>query len=245
VVRVRLALTLIALALGASACAATDADRHRARGANGVDRATPTPASDDRRATARARPARRPPATTRVGWRDSQALGLPHAGRLVRGVRLPAEGTTFFTWDPVRHTSPNRGWRRYGTDRLVRVVLRILREYAAAHPRAPRVGVGDLSRPRGGDFGPRFGLPGHVSHQNGLDVDVYYPREDGRERAPRGAQDVDRRLAQALVNLFARAGADLVFVGPNTGLTGAPRIVQPLARHDNHLHVRLPRDSAG
>ena len=180
-----------------------------------------------------------------VQWRESRALGLPHAGRLVRGVQLPAEGQTFFTWDPIRRTSPNRGWRRYGTDRLVRVVLRVLRAYDAAHPRAPRVGIGDLSRPRGGDFGARFGLPGHVSHQNGLDVDVYYPRLDDRERAPAGAWQVDRRLAQTLVDLFVRAGADLVFVGPNTGLRGPRGVVQELAHHDNHLHVRLPSRPRG
>jgi murein endopeptidase len=174
-----------------------------------------------------------------VRWRESRAVGLPHSGALVRGVQLPAEGETFFTWDPLRHTSPNRGWRRHGTDRLVRVVLRVLRDYAAAHPLAPRVGIGDLSRPRGGDFGPRFGLPGHVSHQNGLDVDVYYPRLDGHERAPKGASEIERRLSQALVDLFVRAGADVVFVGPNTGLRGPGAVVQELTHHDNHLHVRL------
>ena len=52
--------------------------------------------------------------------------------------------------------------------------------------------IGDLSRPHGGDFGPRFGYIGHASHQNGLDVDVYYPRADGRELAPRDAREIDR-----------------------------------------------------
>jgi murein endopeptidase len=100
--------------------------------------------------------------------------------------------------------------------------------------------VGDLSRPRGGDFGPRFGYIGHVSHQNGLDVDVYYPRADGRELAPRYASQIDRALSQELVNRFLAAGADVIFVGPNTGLAGPPEAVQALVHHDNHLHVRLP-----
>ena len=121
------------------------------------------------------------------------------------------------------------------------MTLKVIRDYRAAHPGAPRVGVGDLSRPRGGDFGPRFGLPGHVSHQNGLDVDVYYPRKDRRERPPRTAAQVDRRLAQDLVDRFVRAGASVVFVGPNVRLTGPPEIVQVLAHHDNHLHLRIPR----
>ena len=116
----------------------------------------------------------------------------------------------------------------------------MIADYARAHPEAPRVGIGDLSRPRGGNFGPRFGGPGHASHQNGLDADVYYPRLDRRERPPRHPSEVDRRLAQALVDGFVAAGAKFVFVGPRTGLRGPRRVVQVLPRyHDNHLHVRI------
>jgi murein endopeptidase len=175
-----------------------------------------------------------------VLWHDSVAVGSQTAGRLEQGVRLPAEGRTFFTWDPVLRRSPNRPWRRWGTDGLVRVVLGVARDYRVAHPRGARMAVGDLSRPRGGDFGPRFGYIGHASHQNGLDVDVYYPRADGRERAPRDASEIDRALSQELVDRFLAAGAELIFVGPNTGLARPAGRVQALVQHDNHLHVRLP-----
>jgi murein endopeptidase len=174
------------------------------------------------------------PRAPAIAWRHSLPLGTPGDGRLVRGVRLPAEGDHFFTWDPVLRRSPNRSWRRWGTDRLVRVVLRVTREFALAHPRATRIGVGDLSLPHGGYFGPK-----HATHQNGLDVDVYYPRLDGRERPPELVSEIDLRLAQELVDRFVRAGADLVYVGPNTPLTGPPGVVIPLWNHDNHLHVRI------
>ena len=118
----------------------------------------------------------------------------------------------------------------------------MLAEHRRAHPEAPRVLVGDLSRPLGGDFGPRYGGLGHASHQNGLDVDVYYPRRDRRERAPRRASQIDVRLAQDLVDRFVRAGAVYVFVDPGLGLRGPPRIVQELVHHHDHLHVRLPAD---
>jgi murein endopeptidase len=169
-----------------------------------------------------------------IRWRDSVAVGSPAAGRLVRGVRLPREAADFFTWDPLLHRVPNRAGRRWGTDRLVRVVLRVLREYARAHPRAPRVGIGDLSRPRGGPFGPK-----HASHQNGLDADVYYPRLDHRERPPRRVGQIDLWLAQELVRRFVRAGAEIVYVGPSTGLRGPAGVVRVLWNHDNHLHVRI------
>jgi murein endopeptidase len=181
-----------------------------------------------------------PPAFPRVRWRQSRTLGSPSAGSLANGVQLPATGRDFFTWDPVRKTRPNRPWRRFGTDDAVRRVLRVLRQHRRAHKAAPRVGIGDISRPHGGDFGPRFGSPGHSTHQNGLDVDLYYPRRDRRERAPIRVSQIDRRLAQDLVDRFIAAGAEKVLVGPATGLRGPSEIVVPLINHDNHLHVRFP-----
>jgi murein endopeptidase len=179
------------------------------------------------------------PAAASIVWRRSVAVGLPWDGRLARGVRLPARGAHFSTWDPVLRRRPDRPWRRYGTAALVRLLLRVLRGYAAAHPHAPPVLVGDLSRPHGGDFGPRFGSIGHVSHQNGRDADVYYPRRDRRPLAPRRVGQVDLRLAQDLVDRFVAAGAQLVFVGPATGLHGPAGVLEVLAHHDDHLHVRI------
>jgi len=206
-----------------------------------LERGTPPVAAapPDPPAEAVARPAPPKPAYEPIRWRRSRALGRPDAGRLVDGVRLPAEGRVFFTWDPVYKRSPNRPWRRWGTDRLVRTTLRVLREFAAEHPHAPRIGVGDLSRPHGGDFGRRFGPIGHASHQNGIDVDVYYPRLDRRERSPRSPSQVDRRLAQDLVDRFLAAGARVIYVGPHLDLKGPRKRVVPLVYHDDHLHVRL------
>ena len=82
---------------------------------------TPGPA----RALATPRP--RPPRPG-IRWRRSRSLGTWAGGRLVRGVRLPAESRDFFTWDPVLNRRPDRQWRRFGTDRLVRLL----------HPRDPR-----------------------------------------------------------------------------------------------------------
>ena len=173
----------------------------------------------------------------------SRSLGLPWAGSLAGGVSLAPQSEHHFTWDSVRKRSPSREWRRYGNARLVRTTLGVFAEYAAAHPGAPRVGVGDLSRPHGGDFSARYGGIGHASHQNGLDVDVYYPRRDRRELPPRFPRQIDRPLAQDLVDRFVAAGAAKVFVGPNTGLRGPPAVVEVLpSHHDNHLHVRLPGD---
>jgi murein endopeptidase len=188
-------------------------------------------------------PDRAEPAATkapRIEWRQSSAVGLPESGRLVGGVRLPAEGRAYFTWDPVLKRQPDRDWRRWGTDELVRTTLEVVREFRHGHPGAPRVGIGDLSLPRGGYFGPEVsGGIGHATHQNGLDVDVYYPRRDRRERPAEEVDQVDVRLAQELVDLFVEAGATTIYVGPNLPLTGPPGVVTPLINHDNHLHARI------
>jgi murein endopeptidase len=174
------------------------------------------------------------------------ALGLaallapaPGEARLRDAVQLPAESFDYVSWDPVLKRSPNRGWRRWGTTKLVETTELVLRGYRDAHPDAPRVLVGDLSRRRGGWFGARYGGLGHASHRTGLDVDVYYPRRDRRERAARRPDQVDRVLAQDLVDRFVGAGAIKVYVGRRVRLSGRRSVVTPLVHHDDHLHVRL------
>ena len=174
-----------------------------------------------------------------IAWRESRALGRPFAGRLVRGVQLPAEGRDFWTYDWGTRESPNRPWRRWGTDRLVRLVLAVLADYRAEHPDAPRVGIADLSRTHGGNFGAQFGGLGHASHQNGLDVDILYPRIDRVERHPYHPALVDDALSQELVDRFVAAGAVYVFTGPSLSLRGPSRVVVKLAHHDEHMHVRI------
>ena len=237
-----IARTLVAALLVAGCAAAValaaDSEREPAAEPEGVPNArahpAPTPPPDDGQAV-------EGPADPPIAWRASVARGLPYSGgRLVRGIKLPAAGRDYFTWDPVRRRSPNRWWRRWGTDALLRTLLKVVREYRVDHPDAPRVGIGDLSRPRGGWFGRQYGGLGHASHQNGLDVDVYYPRRDGLQRRPRTPEQVDRELAQDLVDRFVDAGAQKVFVGPSLRLKGPRRVVSALVHHDDHLHVRLP-----
>jgi murein endopeptidase len=175
-----------------------------------------------------------------IAWRHSRAIGKPYAGRLVDGVQLPAEGRDFWTYDFVLRGSPNRPWRRWGTDRLIRTLLGVLAEYRAANPEAPRVGVADLSRPHGGPFGREFGGLGHMSHQNGLDVDIMYPRVDGLERRAHTPAMVDQRRSQDLVDRFLDAGAVNLYTGPRLDLRGPRKVVVKLAHHDDHLHVRVP-----
>ena len=176
-----------------------------------------------------------------VQWHHSVAVGSVGAGSLRHGVQLPASGPTWFTWDPVLKRSPDRRWRRWATAHTISATIHVLNEFHRRHPQAPPVGVGDLSLPEGGYFGPEVGGGiGHATHQNGLDVDVYYPRLDHRLKPPTRVDQVNVARSQELVDMFVAAGARIVYVGPNLPLTGPPDIVHPLVNHDNHLHASFP-----
>ena len=168
-----------------------------------------------------------------IVWRDSISLGLPYHGRLIDGVQLPAQSPLWTTWDPALDRVPDRGYRRYGSAKLIHLLLSVAQAYHDDNPDAPRLVIGDLSRHGGGP------LDEHVSHQNGLDVDVYYPRLDGLELAPTTIEQVDIALSRDLLRRFVAANAEFVFVGPHLPLRGPAGVVEPLAAHDNHMHVRI------
>jgi len=170
-----------------------------------------------------------------VEWNGATSIGLQYAGSLVDGTQFPVEGPDWVTWNPVTDSVPNLPGRLHGHERTIRALVSVLAAFRAAHVDAPRVVVGDMSFRSGGR------MDQHVSHQNGLDVDVYYPRLDRRTSAPTSTGQIDRRLAQDLLDRFVRAGAKIVFVGYATGLHGASGVVVPYPNHENHMHVRFPQ----
>jgi penicillin-insensitive murein endopeptidase len=175
-----------------------------------------------------------------VHWNRATSVGLPYRGRLIDGTQLPVSGPDWITWNPVKDSAPNAPNRLYGNERTIRAVIVVAQAYRAVHPDAARVVVGDISRKGGGPMWDE-----HVSHQNGLDVDVYFPRLDRRLRAPRTRSQIDVRLAQDLVDRFVAAGAQKIFVGYSTGVGGPAGVVVPYTGHDFHMHVRFPPPTAG
>jgi hypothetical protein len=169
-----------------------------------------------------------------IDWRRATSHGLPYSGSLSAGTQLPVVGPDWVTWNPVEDSVPNEPRRLYGHERTIRTVISAISTYRAANPDAPRVVVGDISFQSGGP------MELHRSHQNGLDVDLYYPRLDGSLRPPRTSRQIDRKLAQDLLDRFVAAGAQIVFVGYSTGLRGRREVVEPYPNHEDHMHVRFP-----
>lgn len=113
-------------------------------------------------------------------WLDEQPLStvyppvhLPELGPpacthhgIVDPVQLPTRPDLFVRWDP------SRSW---GSGYLVDTVVTVAEHMALFAPDADPLMVGDMSRKGGG------WMPGHRSHQNGLDVDLGLYFGDGRQ----------------------------------------------------------------
>jgi penicillin-insensitive murein endopeptidase len=181
----------------------------------------------------------------------ARVIGSPTNGCLAGAARLPEEGPGF---QAVR-VARNRHW---GHPSLVAFVQDFAR--AAQADGFPDLWIGDLAQPRGG---PMPSL--HVSHQSGLDVDVWLDLRE-KPRVPAALREnldipslvrpdereVDRARFTArhaaLIRLAAeRSEVDRLLVHHAIKRElcalspGAPwlRRVRPWRGHDSHMHIRL------
>jgi len=177
-----------------------------------------------------------------------RAIGQPGAGCLQGALALPLRGPGWMVVHPERH-------REFGHP----VLLTYLRELAS-RARREKLGllcVGDLGQPRGGP------LPtGHRSHQNGLDVDLWYgpslkPLTSGSIPVSPAMVDLrtgkllpawNSRVARLIEASAASPAVDRIFVHPaikralcqDKGRAGPwLQRVRPWWGHHDHLHVRL------
>jgi penicillin-insensitive murein endopeptidase len=181
----------------------------------------------------------------------ARVIGRYDASCIAGAVSAPLEGPGYQILDPARH-------RFYGHPDLVGFVGDLGRSAAGAH--LGTVAVGDMAQPRGGPMSS-----GHVSHQGGLDVDVWFRLD--LPPLPAAARDgipqpslVDEKTGRPDPARWSQRNAELVhlaaldprvsrvFVGAAIKRDLCQRvwpdrswlqIVRPWPGHDDHLHVRL------
>ncbi len=176
----------------------------------------------------------------------ARSIGSPGAGCMQGASRLPLKATGYRVMRPERH-------RVFGHPRLI-AFIQGLSKRAVESGLAP-VGVGDLGQPRGGPA-----PSGHASHQNGLDVDLWFtaasPGAEAEdvvdEKAP--TAHWSDRVAKLLELTASDVHVDRIFVGPVIkrelceqvkGDRSWLRKVRPWWGHRAHFHTRLacPEDS--
>ena len=182
----------------------------------------------------------------------ARAIGGHALGCLAGGVALPADGPGY------QVMRPSRG-RFYGHPDLIRFVSELAEAVRARG--LDGLLVGDLAQPRGGPM-----RSGHVSHQTGLDVDIWFlpapPRPLPPERretlgatsvvADGGAALDPARWTPAHADVLRTAAAfpevDRIFVhaaikrelcAVADGDRAWLRKVRPWWGHHDHFHVRL------
>jgi murein endopeptidase len=160
----------------------------------------------------------------------SRSLGSPGAGRLEHAVLFPATGPDHFAWNFREQQIGGSARTRWGHCRVVRAVLRGLAAYRRRIPEAPPVAVGDLSLRYGGE------IDGHSTHENGRQIDLYFPRRDRGLREPRTVAQVDLRLTRELILAILDAGAHRVLIGPSIRIRATAGVVR-WPHHDDHLHA--------
>ena len=179
----------------------------------------------------------------------AQSLGSPAAGCIAGAEALPLDGEGYQVLRPQR----NRFW---GHPRTIAFIQHLGRA-ALAGGYGPLL-VGDMSQPRGGPMS--FG---HGSHQNGLDVDIWFrlpgqPWSAEQLQRPepvsmvRGTQVNPETWTVVHYQLLKLAASspevDRIFVNPPIKAdacrrAGADRAwlakLRPWWGHDEHFHVRL------
>ncbi len=136
-----------------------------------------------------------------------QAKGFYSGGSLLNPNELPLEGFGFVKLFRPR----NRG---FGTFDLITLLQETSAQLQLLHPSRDRVQVGDASQEVGGR------VSGHVSHQNGLDVDVAFLRVDQTEQDPErtdGFRESFVQKGRLTVNFDLRRNWDYAKILINTG----------------------------
>jgi murein endopeptidase len=162
----------------------------------------------------------------------SHSIGSPGNGRLVDGVLFPATGPDHFAWNFREQRIGGSDRTRWGDCRVVRAVLLGLAAYRDRNPDAPPVAVGDMGLRHGGE------IDHHSTHENGRQVDLYFPRRDRAHREPHTVGQVDLRLSRELVRAVLDAGAHRVLIGPRIRIATSARVIH-WPHHDDHLHAML------
>ncbi|MGA2568156.1 MAG: penicillin-insensitive murein endopeptidase [Pseudolabrys sp.] len=190
----------------------------------------------------------------------AMAIGYYPRGCLQGGVELPVDGPN---WQVMR-LSRNRNW---GHPELVKFLERFA-PLAAKATGWKGILIGDMAQPRGGP------LPfGHLSHQIGLDVDIWFMPMPNHELSKKEREDISASNLVAAdklhVNPQTWTPSDVAFIKTAAEQPEVERVlvnaaikkelcrvedkqhdgwmskVRPWYGHDDHIHVRLkcPADS--
>ena len=205
------------------------------------------------------------PASGALDWRkwilmpgfaleQEQAIGFYSDGQLTRADAFPLAGSALLKILRPR----DRAW---GATDLINLVSEAARVVLTRFPSSERLQIGDVANRMGGSLGQ------HASHQNGLDADLVYFRENRIEQDPDRNEgfeekfvtengrlspnlDLDRnwsflselvstgQVGRIFVDVAIKKGMCQLAQG-RLGAEEVLRRLRPWPLHDDHMHLRI------
>lgn len=175
----------------------------------------------------------------------SIAHGYPCDGWIENALNMVNQGTGYYHYNPEKDetTIDTDDW---GVLHLINMIEGAGRDWYDNIFYSVRIGVGDLSK--GDQYTQEFGglFPPHKCHQNGLEADFRYVRNDGFEIGLNLAdstqwQYFDEDATKALFRyLMTNANVDSIFVDTvHTSLGDLGDFIVHKSGHSDHFHVRI------
>lgn len=161
--------------------------------------------------------------TAHIEFSEAEIAFLDRSSRALF-TKMPFSGPGFECYDYRDH--------HYGRSSTIQAIIYICGQWAKQHPNEPRIGVGDISLPDGGD------TQSHQTHEEGVDADFSVVTNNGKEEPSNWRQEnYSRSLTQAFVDLVWNNPV----LKPTLVYFNDPDIkgVEYCAGHDDHLHVRF------
>lgn len=176
---------------------------------------------------------------------SNQVLGFYSNGSLQNATHLAVEGRGYTSFD-LNESSTDRKWGSQGLVRIIETVADFIYDF---YPDGPYLVIGDLSAETGGKIEP------HVSHQNGLDADLYFLRNDGESPEKSLVEngkllsgfDLEKNYilikmletTNRINRIFADAAVKKAYCELYPQQTNLLRRLRPFPGHEAHFHVRL------
>ena len=173
--------------------------------------------------------------TSRHDPNPSIAHGQPCNGSLENGLNMVNTGTGYYHYNPEKIDYDD-----WGVLHLINMIEGAGRDWYNNSYIPPRIGIGDLSLRYGGYW------PDHSCHQNGLEVDIRYVRNDGLDIGLNlSTQDslyFDKSATIALMNyLFNNSNSVKIYVGTYLRgkiiFSGIDTVYD--SNHNDHFHLRI------
>jgi len=144
-------------------------------------------------------------------------------------ILLENEGKGFYHYDGSDHPYTDA----WGMSNTIACIEKMGETWESRYPNRARIGVGDISRRKGGKFPP------HHAHRKGMDVDIRPVSKLGEEKVSIGQTTYDSVQTTELIELILEVcDVELIYFNDRK-INRKMAKVNHFRGHHNHIHITL------